>query len=259
MNKTKNNSIVFGLKILSILAFSLLIIPAKASAEDYVYCDSFSREIAINATDEISSKPNVRSLSTTSANINSGTKSVTIIGGGFMPNSVARVNGYERFTTFIDSSHLLVKLTTGDMSNSNGLFINVFNEGICGGYSNSAFFTIVSPVTSTNTGNNNNSNNTGNNTNVNNTSSTINRTNSNTNNSSYSNNTQTENITDSTTDNNSNYSNLASNTIFGSNSFMPSGLIQWILFGIIVLLLVILVRKLFGARKDYDESPMKHA
>jgi hypothetical protein len=60
-------------------------------------------------------------------------------------------------------------------------------------------------------------------------------------------------------DNSNNTSNLASTAIFGSNSFLPSGLVQWILFGIIILLLVIFVRKIFGARENYDELPMKHA
>ena len=54
-------------------------------------------------------------------------------------------------------------------------------------------------------------------------------------------------------------SNLASNAIFGSNSFMPSGIIQWILFAIFVLLIVILVRKISGADKKYHSTPMKHA
>jgi hypothetical protein len=56
---------------------------------------------------------------------------------------------------------------------------------------------------------------------------------------------------------------LASNALFGSDgigfgSFMPSGLIQWILFAIMVLLIVILVRKIFGADLRYHASPMKH-
>ena len=41
-------------------------------------------------------------------------------------------------------------------------------------------------------------------------------------------------------------SDLVANAIFGSNSFTPSGLIQWILFAILVLLVVILVRKIYG-------------
>ena len=60
-----------------------------------------------------------------------------------------------------------------------------------------------------------------------------------------------------TTDNNS--SNLASNAIFGSNSFLPSGLIQWILLAIIILVIVILIRKISGAEDKYHSTPLKHA
>ncbi|MDR3519581.1 MAG: hypothetical protein P4L63_01680 [Candidatus Pacebacteria bacterium] len=51
---------------------------------------------------------------------------------------------------------------------------------------------------------------------------------------------------------------LSANALFGSNSFLPSGLIQWILFAIFVLLIVILVRTVFGGKKKYQESPLKH-
>ncbi len=51
---------------------------------------------------------------------------------------------------------------------------------------------------------------------------------------------------------------LAANAVYGSNSFLPSGLIQWILFGIFILLLIILVRKIFGAEKNYHATPLKH-
>jgi len=51
---------------------------------------------------------------------------------------------------------------------------------------------------------------------------------------------------------------LAANAFFGSNSFLPSGLIQWILFAIFILLLVILTRKIFGAKENYHATPMKH-
>ncbi len=53
--------------------------------------------------------------------------------------------------------------------------------------------------------------------------------------------------------------NLAANAIFGSNGYAPSGLIQWVLFAILILLIVILVRKLTGAGDRYQNEPLKHA
>lgn len=53
-------------------------------------------------------------------------------------------------------------------------------------------------------------------------------------------------------------SDLAANAIFGSNSFIPSGLIQWIIFAILVLLATILVRKIYGGNEKYNSTPLKH-
>jgi hypothetical protein len=61
-----------------------------------------------------------------------------------------------------------------------------------------------------------------------------------------------------TTTNSNSANNLAANAVYGGNSFLPSGLIQWILFAIFILLLVILVRKIFGAEERYHASPLKH-
>ena len=51
---------------------------------------------------------------------------------------------------------------------------------------------------------------------------------------------------------------LAANAVYGSNSFLPSGLIQWVLFAIFILLLVILVRMIFGGKNNYQSTPLKH-
>lgn len=53
-------------------------------------------------------------------------------------------------------------------------------------------------------------------------------------------------------------SDLAAAVIFGSNSFIPSGLVQWILFAILILLATILVRKIYGGNEKYNSFPLKH-
>jgi hypothetical protein len=53
-------------------------------------------------------------------------------------------------------------------------------------------------------------------------------------------------------------SNLAANALFGSNGFLPSGLIQWILFAIFILIVVVLARVVFGAKRKYESTPLKH-
>ena len=55
-------------------------------------------------------------------------------------------------------------------------------------------------------------------------------------------------------------SSLAASVVLGSgDGFMPSGLIQWIVFAILILLITILTRKIFGAEEKYQSTPMKQA
>jgi len=53
-------------------------------------------------------------------------------------------------------------------------------------------------------------------------------------------------------------SDLAANAIFGSNSFLPSGIFQWILFAIMILIATILVRRVYGGNEKYNSYPLKH-
>lgn len=244
MKNINKNSINLSLKILAILAFALIFIPLnKVAAYTYSSIEDGFGTIEQGYSNPNNPKPSVRFISPNSSNIGIGTKTITITGSGFVPNSIARVNGSSRFTTFIDSSHLLVQINSNDIytySNNGGFYITVFNGAPGGGYSNSAFFTVKKAVTSS--------------------PSTSPNTNSYASPDTFTETVPVENEnvnTDASAEDN--YSNLASGVIFGSNSFLPSGLIQWILFAIIILIIVILVRKIFGGKENYDDSPMKHA
>jgi hypothetical protein len=118
------------------------------------------------------------------------------------------------------------------MYQSEGFYITVFNPDSDNGYSNAAFFTINRSGYNTNTNSNNVSYN------------------------SYTN--QTNNYSDNT-DTSYKYKAATANAVFGSNTFLPSGLVQWILLAIIILVIVILTRKIFGGEKEYHETPLKHA
>lgn len=248
MNKTNKKSIAFSLEILSILAFSLLIAPTKTSAITI-------RKAGDNPT------PYISSISPDSFNSYSGTSSnivVAISGNGFIPDSIGRVNGSSRLSTFIDSSHLLITLNPNDIMNTDGLYINVFNRAPGGGYSNAEFFTIRNTAPAANVNYSNNP------------SYTITKNSKPTKNiyadsspkNIYPNTNQTQNTAyfseSSLYDTDKNYSDVAANAIFGTNGFLPSGLTQWVLFGIIILLIVIFIRRILGAKKYYKELPMKH-
>jgi hypothetical protein len=52
---------------------------------------------------------------------------------------------------------------------------------------------------------------------------------------------------------------LAASVILGTNSFLPSGIMQWILLAILILIIVILARRIFGGTQKYMQVPLKHA
>lgn len=54
-------------------------------------------------------------------------------------------------------------------------------------------------------------------------------------------------------------SNLVASVVYGEDTFLPSGIVGWILFAILVLIIIILVRKTFGGEKKYHSAPMKQA
>jgi hypothetical protein len=252
MNKTITTikyGLIYTLILLTILVLGAITFMAKevnAQEVTATYQAYNSQPWVENEAPLKNPTPVVNSLSPNSANLGSGSRNVTITGSGFVNDSVARWNGSDRPTTFIDSSHLLVSLRSTDMTGSAGKYITVFNPEPKGGYSNAAFFTIngyvspapaksTTPAKSTNsapsTSNGNSNNNSG---------SVMGAQNSNTS-------TETE-----------NFNSLASNALFGANSFMPSGIIQWLLFAIFILLVVIIIRKIFFADR-YHSTPLKHA
>jgi hypothetical protein len=51
---------------------------------------------------------------------------------------------------------------------------------------------------------------------------------------------------------------LAANAVYGSNGFLPSGIIQWILLAMAILIIIILGRTVFGAKNNYHSIPLKH-
>lgn len=235
MSKINKKSRNYGLKILAIFVFGLIFIPLNTTMAAYGsnVSDYFTGYRKVN-----NPVPGVSAISPSSNDRGVGAKTVTITGEDFIPNSVARLNGSNRPTTFIDHSHLLIQLSANDMYMNDGFFISVFNEAPEGGYSNAIFFTLNKAfVTNTNSNTvNNNSN----------TTTTTDNTNT------YSNTNQTQ-------DSNETGSSLASSVILGSNTFLPSGLIGWIFLAIIILIIVILVRRVFGAEEKYHASPMKHS
>lgn len=259
-------SIVFGLISLAIFVLGVITLPGVAKAQNY-----------IGGSDVAVVEPRITSVTQGSIS-QKGITNLTIIGSNFMPGSIVRLDGsdYSSFSTnFIDSSHLSVKLDLSKISVVDPIYISVVNPAsyFVGGskYSNAISFKVSAVPNANPNAYNNNSNgyntysnstngNNGSNGSANNyNNSLFSYTNTgdsskNTNGSYYSNENQNGNNS-----NGKNVGSLAAGAIFGSNSFAPSGIIQWILFAIIILLLVIIVRKFFGGADRYHSKPLKHA
>ncbi|MBY0376386.1 IPT/TIG domain-containing protein [Patescibacteria group bacterium] len=262
MSKTINTikyTFVYVLILLAILALGAFAILAHEASANTVATYAPYNQPNLNqhdASDDINPKPVVSSLSPNSANSGSGPRTVTISGSGFIPDSVARFNGLDRNTTFIDSSHLLINLTSNDMNGSSGRYVTVWNPAPEGGYSNGVLFTIngyvdpsqKSTIVKTSGGA---ASTTSSSRTTTSTRTTSSRTSANTNNNGSV-------LGAQSSTGNDNFSALTGNVLYGTNSFMPSGIIQWLLLAIFILLIVIIVRKIFFADK-YHATPMKHA
>ena len=54
------------------------------------------------------------------------------------------------------------------------------------------------------------------------------------------------------------FGNLTASAVLGSDGFLPSGLIEWLFFAVIILGAVLLVRKIYGGSESYYATPLKH-
>lgn len=233
MSKIKNNFIVLSLQMLAVLAIGTIIMPedslaATAYVNGYTYpAPATSYEAPVN-----NPKPFISSLSPSGSDRNQGFETIAIYGTGFVPGSVARVNGQDRPTTYIDNSNLLVEVNLNEyFTTEDGFFITVYNRAPGGGGSNAKFFTLE---------------------------------NDDENKSAYVGGRFGSNRYDNRDDSlasryNENGKSMASSVILGENTFLPSSLVQWILVAIIILVIIIIARKAFGAREEYDRTPLKHA
>ncbi|MDP2593230.1 MAG: IPT/TIG domain-containing protein [bacterium] len=230
MSKLIKNSINIALIMLIILALGLLLLPAPASAEGgynttygepYVFTPNSG---PVETEQAYNPKPIIYSLSPKSGDQSPNARTITINGSGFIPSSIARINGTNRSTTFIDSTHLLLNVNGADMyQRDGGFYVTVYNGAPGGGFSNSKFFTVKNVIVNP---------------------AQVNQ--------------DPQNNYNGMPGEPEDFSNLTSNVIYGGNTFLPSGAVQWVLFAIIILLLVMLARKLFGGEEAYHATPLKH-
>jgi hypothetical protein len=188
---------------------------------------------------KLNPSPVINSLSPNEGISGSGSKTIAIYGRNFVPNSVARFNGNGRPTSYVNSTKLLMTLSSTDMSGLGNNLVSVLNPAPGGGFSNTATFTLNKAQTVST---------------VSNVSNTTNTTTKNTTTKTTTKSTATKKTADTrdvvacSTDTNKDGS-LAAGVIFGSSDFLPKNGVQWIFFLILMFLAIILVRKLFFTQK----------
>ena len=197
-------------------------------------------------------EPVITGISPDEVKAGAGAKTITVIGNGFTPSSIVKINGSNRPTTFIASTHLLAQANAYDFYRTDeGFYVTVWNTDQ--DYSNAAFVKVTgtapAPAKQSNNNPNQNQNYGGQN----------NQGNypANYGNDGY--NPNTINYYPGTLDNAQDNTNLASSVILGGNSFLPNGLVQWVLVAILIVGIIVLGRKVFLTREHYDSTPLKHA
>jgi hypothetical protein len=201
--------------------------PSGGSYNGYAYNNNnYANTPVYNPT------PRIYSMSPSTVNKTSTSFVAVITGDGFIPGSIARVNGVEQMTTYINPSRLEMRLNNLAQMNVGNHIVNVYNPNTNSiGLSNDVTLKInsgtVASTSSTNT-------------------KTVAKKDSTS--------TATVASTKATTMNEG----LVAGAIFGVNGgFFPTGLMQWILFFIFILVIIYLWRRIYNTPK-YEAIPLKH-
>lgn len=221
MSKINNKNLIFVLLIIAILAVSVIFtLPKNAQAEfrssgvDYGWVSEGSlAPSSANAGYSLSNNtaPIIYSISPNKINSGVGAKAIHINGANFVPGSVAKFGSQDRPTSYVNSGHLVMQLSSNDTNNAGEFLVTVENPN--GADSNVSFLTIANK--------NGNGANTG--------------------------------TVTGRTGNGGNV--LGANA--NSSGFRLSGLVLWLFIAILILVVVILWRKIFGEKEAH--KPLKHA
>jgi hypothetical protein len=89
--------------------------------------------------------PTISSISPTSASVNSGAFTLTVMGTNFISGSTVYFGGQERVTTFVSATQLTAAIQAGDVANAGAVSIFVANPAPGGGESTSLSFDVYEP------------------------------------------------------------------------------------------------------------------
>lgn len=264
MKTYKNyNQISFGLIVLGVALFGIILFSLPTSASAY-YTKGY---YTITESDTINTTNNNNPGNTYNENANPiltrispstvvryTNKQIDVYGDYFTPNSIVKVNGANKPTSFVNQNHLIAYLSSNDSANLGDQVITVMNSKT-GAQSNARLLKVVNATTTTAKK-----------------STTVKKATlvrANTNTATVGpdqvviiadrgteiyyldQSVNTDEVYD--TENRT----LTANSFFSTNGFMPTNFLQWIVLFILVLLCVYLWRKIYVTDAERNK-PLKH-
>jgi hypothetical protein len=105
-----------------------------------------SNEVNLTLTAEPNPVPELTAIAPASSTVGSPNLTLTVTGTNFVFNSIARLNGIDRPTTFVNNTELTVLIPAADMASTGTFPVTIFNPAPGGGLSSAADFTVNNPT-----------------------------------------------------------------------------------------------------------------
>ena len=252
MNKVNKNFIAFALAVFVLAAFSAL--PAKTFAYTSAHPGFYVLEsngttnggnggnTNGSGSDTTSNEPVIYSISPAKMRAGVTEQKLTIRGANFTPSSVARINGEDRPTSYINSGRLTMYLENADTATDGKNTITVYNQD-SGEFSNTKILSVGDASGGSNGGGNGFGG-------------TVDDTGS----------LETQAATDVNSvlsvdgdeDEQKSRFSLSASANKSGNGFLPDTLLEWLLFIVLLFLFVKLFRKIWTSEKEKN-AELKHA
>ncbi len=269
MFKVNKKFIIWGFEILVILGFGLITFMAtRAQAADKYYfaTDDNGAYLRRYVREGEEDTPYIAYINPKGADELTERVRITITGDNFNESSVVKIDGINHSSRFIDPRHMQFDIRPGEIADNQAEFyVSVYNRDE-GEYSNAASFsikanadTVKDTKSKTSYGYSNYSTDTNYNYKTSGTSYSVNKTaavttTANTNTAVK----KTSNRIETKDDINEEYEGVTANAMLGYDSFLPSGLMQWLMAIVIIFGIIFLFRYVYG-EEDYQSKPLKHA
>ncbi|MFM7088908.1 MAG: hypothetical protein ACKOW9_05275 [Candidatus Paceibacterota bacterium] len=130
-----------------VLAVAFLgFVPQMASAHPGFYMLESEDTQALNACTDTKANPAPVIYSMTPDTVSAGSDAMTVVvkGANLMPCSIAKWNGEDRPTTYVNPTRVLVEVRASDVLNPGQYLVTVVNPGPGGGFSNALVMTVKS-------------------------------------------------------------------------------------------------------------------